>query len=1099
MEHKSQKKITTQTYELKNTAHRIAIGIRAYQYVLEEMESFIIKSPNTPRQQFSLIAQDVIERNETIRSIQLAKANVISQVYPTTGNEQALGHKLLEDARHQQDIKSVMQKNGIKMSGPFDLLQGGQGLIIRKAISILDPESNQEKYWGLAIVVLDWQKLQQKLDVSSQQITAIRAHQNDQWQPAFYGDNSAFMTGLVSEVNVLNSRWQIALSVKEHDVQRLQNILLLCFVGFLLITLVGYKSRHNYQWIFPVLGGLFIFLIGATIISISYQTIKQNNYQKLLLQTQMFHNKIQQHLNTNLEYMRLLSASRQQGTLTKASFQRKVSLYVKEHSELINITWINASFFIEDAAPIKGNEQIIGLKVDLKEPKRAAHLAKETHYPIYTKAFQALQGKASFEVWLPVYQGEKFLGLFTGVYSIKHLLAEVIETGDKQTYGISLISDEQGIIDQHLVDNTKKVEFVRQLPLSPPGYGMKLEVTKYKTQLWSVETIILSCIAFMSALGLIIGLLFLLRTRSQLKAKNLELNTSHDALFFEKELSLITLNSIGEGVITLGLNGKINSINPVAEKILQLNQSKILDIDLVEVLPLVDTLNEASLKELITSSIQKVMESKTPVTLKGVLNRGVLKNDETNSANLEIAKSYNLHCTFAAILDKQQLVVGIVIVLHDISDIYSMTQELEYEATHDSLTGLKNRREFDRQLQSSVVDAQQHDSYHALLYIDLDQFKIVNDTCGHIAGDELLKQLSRLIESKIDKENLISRLGGDEFAIVLYDCPIEKAMGLAEEIRFSVEQFRFIWEQKNFSLGVSIGAVTIDRTVQSHQQLLSRADVACYIAKDKGRNQIHLYVEDDNESHRRHTEMHWVAQINHALENDLFALYQQRLHRFSDTTEKEHYEILLRLLDTQGQVVNPGAFLPAAERYGMMLSIDRWVINHTVKFFVDNPQKLEQLAVCSVNLSAQSLVNKEFLGFIERLLSDKPDLCHKLCFEITETAVVSNLTQANHFIQKLKSLGCKMALDDFGSGMASFGYLKDLDVDVLKIDGSFVRNCAEDPIDLAIVESIHGIAQVMKMQTVAEWVEHQGTIDVLQEIGVDYVQGYAIAKPVPLS
>lgn len=1083
IDQKYQQQRATQVYELQNSAHNYQSEINAYRYVLDEMESFVVKTPQVSTHKFSQIARDIIERNEVIRGIQLARDSVISHVYPVTGNEQSLGHELLKDKRHAFDTQSVIQNNSIKLSGPFDLIQGGQGVIIRKAIYITDPERFQETYWGLAIVVLDWQKLHQKLRASEGNISAIRAFHDGTWQHAFYGQDSVFSTGVTSEFNILNTRWQLAIQADDEDLNSLQQPIFISLLSLLLIVLLGYHFRKKFQWILPLSGILLVVFLAAVIISISYKRIKHENHQQLLVQTQAYHNQIQQRLSANLDYMRLLSASRQQGSLTKAEFQEKVSLYVKEHPELINITWINSAFYIEDAAPIQGNEQIIGLKIDLDEPKRASRLAKETHYPVYTKAFMALQGGASFEVWLPIYHADKFLGLFTGVYSIPELLNTITEDKDLNTFGLSLVSRDQGVIDRHLVDSRRGVEFERQLSLSPPGQGISLKVVKYKTQLWSIEVVILAFIALLCALSIVIALFLLLRARIELQNKYAELNETNAALFYEKERSLITLNSIGEGIITLAMDATVKSINPIAQRLLQQSAQQVIGQPLVDVLNLLDAHTQSKKTQLLRASIAKVIEHKSPVSISGVVVQD---------------KEYNLRCTFAAIMDQQQQVVGIVIVLHDTTDMYAMTRELEYEATHDSLTGLTNRREFDRRLKHCVLNAQEEDSSHALLYIDLDQFKLVNDTCGHVAGDELLKQISRLIESRVASGHLIARLGGDEFALILYNCPQQKAYSIAEDIRYSIEQFRFIWDQKNFTLGVSIGLVVIDQRIQNHEQLLSWADIACYIAKDKGRNQVHLYVEDDNESHRRHNEMHWVAQINHALESNAFVLYRQPLQKLADSQEKDHYEVLIRMRDSEGNIVNPGAFLPAAERYGMMLAVDRWVITNTVQFFQDNPDKLTNLELCSIHLSAHSLVNKELLSFLERLLRDKHELCHKLCFEITETAVVSNLIQANDFIKKLKSFGCKMALDDFGSGMASFGYLKDLDVDILKIDGSFVRNCADDLIDLAIVESIHDIAQVMNMQTVAEWAEDANTVSVLQKIGVDYVQGYAIGKPVPL-
>lgn len=310
-----------------------------------------------------------------------------------------------------------------------------------------------------------------------------------------------------------------------------------------------------------------------------------------------------------------------------------------------------------------------------------------------------------------------------------------------------------------------------------------------------------------------------------------------------------------------------------------------------------------------------------------------------------------------------------------------------------------------------------------------------------------------------------------------------------------MDEFRFVWKDTSFSLGVSIGLVEIDKSTDSHGHILSIADVACYMAKDGGRNQVYVYSEEDEETSKRHGEMHWLTRITSALENDRLELYRQTICPLANGQSGAHYEILIRMRGEDGTLISPGAFLPAAERYDMMIQIDLWVLDSTLKFFQQYPHELDDLLLCSINVSAQSLSNEEFLESLKITLRGNSRLCKKLCFEITETSVISNMLQAKRFISSLKELGCRFALDDFGSGMSSFGYLKNLPVDYLKIDGSLVRDCARDPIDLAMVKSINDIGHIMQMETIAEWVEDEQTQEVLKTLGVDYVQGYAMGKP----
>ncbi len=431
----------------------------------------------------------------------------------------------------------------------------------------------------------------------------------------------------------------------------------------------------------------------------------------------------------------------------------------------------------------------------------------------------------------------------------------------------------------------------------------------------------------------------------------------------------------------------------------------------------------------------------------------------------------------------------------DITKIRNMTRQMAYQASHDALTGMLNRREFEKRLDDALQISQFQGKQHTLCYMDLDQFKIVNDTCGHIAGDELLKQLGSVLQSNTRESDSLARLGGDEFGLLLMGCPVEKAEVLAEKLRKAIEDFRFRWDHKTFKLGVSIGLVSIDARSGNISDILSAADSACYIAKEQGRNRYHVYKADDAVLSRHTDEMNWIHRIHMALDNSSFVLYCQKVVSV-DTPENEYFEVLVRMRDTDGKLISPNAFLPAAERFDLMTFVDQWVIENTLQ--VMNQPGYTGFAF-AINLSGQTLNDSRVLHFIIDMI-DKCEIDpERICFEITETAMIANLNSAVKFASTLRGMGCKIALDDFGSGLSSFSYLKNLPVNYLKIDGSLVREIDSDPINLAMVESITQIARAMGLKTVAEFVENDAIFNKLRHINIDFAQGYGIEKPKPLT
>ncbi len=430
----------------------------------------------------------------------------------------------------------------------------------------------------------------------------------------------------------------------------------------------------------------------------------------------------------------------------------------------------------------------------------------------------------------------------------------------------------------------------------------------------------------------------------------------------------------------------------------------------------------------------------------------------------------------------------------DITKLRKLTQKMSYHATHDALTRLINRREFERQLNQANEDAHNNNHTHTLCYMDLDKFKAVNDSCGHAAGDELLKQLSSIISLQIRKTDTFARLGGDEFGLLLMGCPIKKALMLTEEIRKTVHNFRFNWDNKIFKIGISIGIVTINNASGSDKEIQSAADTACFIAKEQGRNRVHIYEADPSLVSKHKNETNWLNRINNALDNNKFVLYFQKIAAIKNR-QHEHYEVLIRMLDQNGETVPPNSFIPAAERFDIMSSVDSWVIKNTIKIM---QQKKYRDIIFSINLSGQSLSDLKFMeNCIFQVENSKIDPNY-LCFEITETAMIANLTNAIRSVSALRELGCKIALDDFGSGLSSFSYLKNLPVDYLKIDGSLIKDMEGDPVNITMVKSIIHIGQSMGLETVAEYVENDAILNLLREMEIDFVQGYGIAQPVPI-
>lgn len=569
------------------------------------------------------------------------------------------------------------------------------------------------------------------------------------------------------------------------------------------------------------------------------------------------------------------------------------------------------------------------------------------------------------------------------------------------------------------------------------------------------------------------------------------LDNSQITLRNERDKAETTLASIGDSVITTDTAGQVTYMNKAALQVFPNcvgnYKKKALEIIFC---PTDDSglSDEINLAQRCIDSGESIRES----------NFCYLNDDSGEEIIIE-----SLACP---IYDSPKLnrkgpkLTGVVIVFRDVSHARRLQKNLIYQASHDGLTSLYNRSEFERQLNIVAHSAHKNNQNHHLIFIDLDRFKVVNDSCGHIAGDKVLKEIAQLMLSLIRKSDILARIGGDEFAIILMDCKFARAYDVAEKIRESIANFRFMSHDKFFTFGASIGFVNLkDEIFSNDTDLLSLADKACMAAKNSGRNRIHVYRSEDTQLCQHHEQTMWVTRVTEALEHDNFELYFQKIEAADNKNKSRNSaEILLRMIGANNEVIAPGSFLPAAERYGLMKFIDKWVIEHFCQWAQKNSAIFKELGTFSINLSGQSLSDAEFLNYLVDYFSTPIVAPEYICFEITETSAIQNIGNARQFINRLKKMGFTFSLDDFGSGMSSFSYLKHLEVDLLKIDGLFIKNMENEAIDHSMVRSINEIGHVMGIKTVAEFVETEMISDMVKELGIDYLQGYHIHKPAPL-
>lgn len=568
----------------------------------------------------------------------------------------------------------------------------------------------------------------------------------------------------------------------------------------------------------------------------------------------------------------------------------------------------------------------------------------------------------------------------------------------------------------------------------------------------------------------------LVSTHQELLARTLELSQ-------EKEWLRVTLKSIGDAVITTDKKGIVHWLNPVAERMTGWMSDEAKGRPLSQVFHIVNEETRKSTENPVATCIaqEKIV---------GLAKHTILISRDGSEFAIEDSA--------APIRNEEADLLGVVLVFHDVTEQRKLSGEMSFRATHDALTGLVNRTEFETQLNRVLNKAHETREMHALMYIDLDQFKLVNDACGHSVGDKLLQQVSQLLLDAVRGRDTLARMGGDEFAVILEHCSPEQAGRVAQSVCDRMDDFRFIHDGRRFRIGASIGLVPLDHRWTNSAAILQAADTSCYAAKEAGRNRVHTWFDTDMAMRERQGEMQWTTRIEQALDENGFALFAQRITPLVDHGKGLHAEVLLRMVEADGTTILPGSFLPAAERFHLASRIDRWVLHNATAWLASLPDN-HCIETLSVNLSGQSIGDLTFhRAAMEKLIAAGDHVCRRLCFEITETSAITNVADAARFIAQVRALGVRTALDDFGAGSASFGYLKNLKVDYLKIDGQFIKDLLEDPLDEAAVRCFVDVAKVMGIKTVAEFVDRVDVLARIRELGIDYAQGFLLHKPEPI-
>ena len=553
-------------------------------------------------------------------------------------------------------------------------------------------------------------------------------------------------------------------------------------------------------------------------------------------------------------------------------------------------------------------------------------------------------------------------------------------------------------------------------------------------------------------------------------------------------LQVFAMQSLGEAIVTTDIEGRLAYLNPAAEKLLGVLRTQAVGRLLEDVVGLVDQNDRKQLSEPVKEAIGGGNGNPHNLSRRAVL----LGKPSGEERAIELAAS--------PLKNESGELAGAVILMHDVTELRGLHRQMSYQATHDALTGLVNRREFERRLDEAIEGARRGDAAHMLCYLDLDRFKIVNDTSGHLAGDSMLREVAKLLREAVRDSDTVARLGGDEFGLLLVGCPLDKARQIADDVCRSIATYRFVWHDRVFNVGVSIGLIEIGREAGSVEQLLAAADSACYVAKKEGAGRVSVYSSRDEALARSTGEIEWLQKLQSAIKDERFALYYQPIvSAYGNETDGPSMEVLLRMIDEVGAEIAPLEFVAAAERYRLMSSVDRWVVQTTLVALSRNAFQLARDRSVAMNISAQTLADPLFLEFVVECLDRTGVAPDQVCFELSESAVIGNMDHARRFVGVLHGMGCKFTIDDFGSGVASFSSLKNLPLDYLKLDGSFMRNLARDSVSQTMVTAMINLARTLNFKIIAEQVEDSAALDVARKMGVDFVQGYVIARPAKLA
>ena len=743
--------------------------------------------------------------------------------------------------------------------------------------------------------------------------------------------------------------------------------------------------------------------------------------------------------------------------------------------------------------PVAGNRALLGLDITTQPANlAAAHFSRDADRPVMSAAFQLIQRAGmpgpndGITIRLPVFSGgpqpanlaqrrAREVGSLAASFRVESLIEGALPAETLERFDMRVIDITDGG-DRLLYGSGNLAMTARDAPVFERDirYGGRTWRVQAQARAGASDTSSMPWLTF--GIGVLASLLLATLAWSIAGTRARALRLAHDmaAQYRQSEERFRVLNELLPALVMLARedDGQLVYANHACRSRLSMGED-------VSRFHLGDMVEDASLRARIAAA------SAGPGTILNESARLQAPNRESFWATLSVSR---------IMLGEQPHLLGVA---NDITELRVLSDELSYQASHDSLTSLYNRREFERRLVAAIAAQDGGAPSGALLYMDLDQFKLINDTSGHFAGDQLLAQLAALFGGILPDNAVVARLGGDEFAVLMEQADEAQAMALAEKVRQEVDGYVFGWEQRNYTVSASIGVVMLSGPGLSQRALMANADTACYMAKERGRNRVHLFSESDATTTQRRSEMEWAGRIRQGLVDGRFVLHFQELAPLwaGESHEGVHVEMLVRLRDVNGAIVPPGAFIPAAERFGLMPQLDRWVVDTTLANFDRLHPSGEPVTLCAINLSGPTFEDETFAEFVLQRLALYGVPPERICFEITETAAVSSMTRAVEFMQRLRSAGCKFSLDDFGSGMASFGYLKNLPVDFLKIDGSFIRNIETDPVSYSIVRAVTDIGHQLGLKVVAEWVADDRARDLLRGLSVDYAQGFSIHRP----